>query len=146
MSARNGKYGVEASYSSQRVVIGRKSVALAMAASMSRLLPVPAPPAISTMAPRPARAPSMTLRRTPSSASRPTSAMPPWCDSFARIARPTMDALTGSALPFVWKGGMGVVSKTVRERSRTISVDRIWPGSALLMTRAAVLMASPKTR
>ena len=34
----------------------------------------------------------------------------------------------------------------VREWSRTISVARIWPASALLITRAAVLIASPKTR
>ena len=40
----------------------------------------------------------------------------------------------------------GVVSNTVLERFRTISVERIWPASALAMTRAAVLIASPKTR
>ncbi len=41
---------------------------------------------------------------------------------------------------------MGTVSKVVRERSSTISVERICPASARLMTRAAVLIASPKTR
>ena len=43
-------------------------------------------------------------------------------------------------------GGIGVVSNTVLDRLRTISVDRIWPASALAITRAAVLIASPKTR
>ena len=62
------------------------------------------------------------------------------------MAGPTMDALTGSDLPFAANGAIGVASKIVRDRLRTISVDRIWPASALLMTRAAVLIASPKTR
>ena len=62
------------------------------------------------------------------------------------MAGPTIEALTGSDLPLAANGGIGVVSKIVRERLRTISVERIWPASALLMTRAAVLIASPKTR
>jgi len=57
-----------------------------------------------------------------------------------------MKALTSSALPLALNGSIGVVSNSVRERSSTISVDRIWPASAFDMTRAAVLIASPKTR
>ncbi len=100
----------------------------------------------STMAPCPARTVSMSSRRVWSSGSRPSRSIPPWCDSRVPIAGPTMDARTGSDLPLAAKGVIGVVSNSVRDRARTISVERIWPGSALDMTRAAVLMASPKTR
>ena len=62
------------------------------------------------------------------------------------MTSPTTDARTGSAFPFAANASIGVASNVVRERSNTISVERIWPGSALLMTLAAVLMASPKTR
>ena len=107
---------------------------------------MPDSPQISTIEAWPARACSTASRSDASSSARPTSGCPPWCDALTPMAGPTMDALTGSDLPLAANGGIGVASKMVRDRSSTISVDRIWPASALLMTRAAVLIASPKTR
>ncbi len=145
-NARMGKYGVELSYSSQRARMIRKSRARAMTSSSSRDLPTPGSPEISTVQPVPNRTCSSKPAMVASSVSRPTSGSWPRSACLTPIGWPRIDARTGSDLPLAANGGIGVASKMVREWSRTMSVARIWPASALLITRAAVLIASPKTR
>ena len=47
--------------------------------------------------------------------------------SLVPVTSPTMDARTGSDFPFAANASIGVASKVVRERSNTISVERICP-------------------
>ena len=113
----------------------------------SRDLPIPGSPLISTIQPFPARTSSSTARSAASSASRPISGV-----SASRSPRAADDRADdrgperGSAFPFARNGSIGVVSNVVRDRSSTISVERICPARPRLITRAAVLIASPNTR
>ena len=112
----------------------------------SRDFPSPGPPEISTIQPDDSLASTTTWDSVASSRSRPTSGASVIADTRCPTTEPTTEARIGSVFPLAANGSIGVVVKAVRERSSTISVERICPASALLITRAAVLMASPKTR
>ena len=105
----------------------------------------PPAPLISTTEPLPDRSSSRTACSAASSASRPTKRRLGDALAAPAVIEPTIEAVTGSAFPLARNGSIGVVAKVVRDRSSTLSVDRICPASARLMTRAAVLTASPKT-
>ncbi len=119
--------------------------AAASSSPTSRDLPMPDGPAIDTVQPCPAATSASTAVRVSSSCSRPTNGVSAILSSRRPAIGPTSAARTGSAFPFAWNGSIGVVENVVRERCSTSSVARIWPASARAITRAAVLIASPRT-
>ena len=56
-----------------------------------------------------------------------------------------MNAWTGSFLPLTMKGSSATALNATEDASRTGPVARIWPGTAIDITRAARFTASPIT-
>ena len=99
-SERNGKYGVEDSYSSLAVVSTATSAAADLSSATSRDLPMPGSPTTSTSRPCRFRASSSAAVSTAISAARPTSAAPSsagpaWAGTVTASRGPISSASTG---------------------------------------------------
>ena len=131
-----------------RVEHARSRGERSISSSTSRDLPIPASPAISMIQPLPAadvvdHAEQRVELGVPPDERRPPLGGRP----SSPMTGPTIDARTGSALPFACerldRRRLEGRARAVRARSRSRGSGR---RSALLITRAAVLIASPKTR
>ena len=145
-SWRNAKYAVEESYCSQTASKQATPAARCRSSAIRRDFPTPESPDTAT-----SRVPVSPMSRkasvsSSSSRPRPTNGR---CSRSRRprVPRiePTLNAVTGFALPLSESGGSSVDSKSVRDRSRTSAVVRISPECAFAIRRAARFTASPMT-
>ena len=145
-SSRTVRYGVDASYASQRTSRTRKSAACPYTSATRRDLPMPGSPTRSTRPPSPRRASASTPSTAASSASRPISGVGSRdrgrrsrSRSPGRRSTPRPAGISPSR-----RRARAACSRTgTRARSSTAAVASTWPGAARPITRAARFTASP---